>query len=116
MILTCAKESFLRNFPEYTTIEEAIADNEDINNYLNTIIHKELLILLNRFYAKFWTLDSSTAQFLLTQINSKLELLNMKGLCELRAALPELPLTSLSADSEEVLKPVSYTHLRAHET
>ena len=104
MILTCAKESFLRNFPEYTTIEEAIADNEDINNYLNTIIHKELLILLNRFYAKFWTLDSSTAQFLLTQINSKLELLNMKGLCELRAALPELPLTSLSADSEEVLK------------
>lgn len=104
MILTCAKESFLRNFPEYTTIEEAIADNEDINNYLNAIIHKELLILLNRFYAKFWTLDSSTAQFLLTQINSKLELLNMKGLCELRAALPELPLTSLSADSEEVLK------------
>lgn len=104
MILACAKESFLRDFPEYTTIEEAIADNEDINDYLNTIIQKELLILLNRFYAKFWTLDSSTAQFLLAQINNKLKLLNMKGLCELRAALPELPLTSLSADFEEVLK------------
>ena len=104
MILTCAKESFLRDFPEYTTIEEAIADNEDINDYLNTIIHKELLILLNRFYAKFWTLDSSTAQFLLTQINSKLELLNMKELYELRTALPELPLTNLSANPEEVLK------------
>ena len=104
IILTCAKESFLRDFPEYTTIEEAIADNEDINDYLNTIIHKELLILLNRFYAKFWTLDSSTAQFLLTQINSKLELLNMKELYELRTALPELPLTNLSANPEEVLK------------
>ena len=91
MILDCAKESFLRDFPAYATIEDAIADNEEISNYLNTIIHKELLILLNRFYAKFWTLDASTAQFLLAQINDKLELLNMKGLCELRTALPELP-------------------------
>ena len=104
MILDCAKKSFLRNFPEYTTIEEAIADNEDINNYLNTIIHKELLILLNRFYAKFWTLDSSTAQFLLAQINDKINLLDMKSFCELRADLPELPLNDLSTDSEDPLK------------
>ena len=104
MILACAKESFLRDFPAYATIEDAMADNEEISDYLNTIIHKELLILLNRFYARFWTLDASTAQFLLAQINDKLKLLNMKGLCELRAALPELPLTNLSADSEEVLK------------
>ena len=109
MILDCAKESFLRDFPVYTTIEDAMADNEEISDYLNTIIHKELLILLNRFYAKFWTLDSSTAQFLLTQINDKLNLLNMKSFCELRAALPELPLTTLSADSEEVLKRASLT-------
>ena len=109
MILDCAKESFLRDFPAYATIEDAIADNEEISNYLNTIIHKELLILLNRFYAKFWTLDASTAQFLLAQINDKLELLNMKGLCELRTALPELPLTALSADSEEVLKHAALT-------
>mgnify|MGYP004469958863 FL=1 len=74
MILDCAKESFLRDFPAYTTIEDAMSDNEDISDYLNTIIHKELLILLNRFYAKFWTLDSSTAQFLLAQINDKLNL------------------------------------------
>lgn len=86
-----------------------MADNEDISDYLNTIIHKELLILLNRFYAKFWTLDSSTAQFLLAQINDKLNLLSMKSFCELRSSLPELPLTALSADSEEVLKHASLT-------
>lgn len=104
MILTCAKESFLRDFPEYSTIEEAMANNDDINNYLNTIVQKELLILLNRFYTKFWTLDSSTAHFLLAQINIKLKALNMKSLCKLRETLPELPLTNLSSDSEEVLK------------
>ncbi len=109
MILDCAKESFLRDFPAYTTIEDAMSDNEDISDYLNTIIHKELLILLNRFYAKFWTLDSSTAQFLLAQINDKLNLLDMKSFCELRAALPELPLTALSADSKEVLKCANLT-------
>lgn len=109
MILSCAKESLLQNFPEYATIEKAIAENDTIHNYLNLIIQKELLILLNRFYAKFWSLDESTVKYLVSQINDKLKLLNMKGICELKATLPELPLTNLSADSEDVLNHSAFT-------
>lgn len=109
MILSCAKESFLLDFPEYTTIEQAITKNDTIHNYLNLIIQKELLILLNRFYAKFWSLDESTVKYLVSQINDKLKLLNMKGICELKANLPELPLTNLSADSEAMLNHSAFT-------
>ena len=109
MIISCAKESLLHDFPEYATIENAIAENDMIRNYLNLIIQKELLILLNRFYAKFWSLDESTVKYLVSQINDKLKLLNMKGICELKANLPELPLTNLSASSEAMLNHSAFT-------
>ena len=109
MILSTAKESLLHDFPEYVTIDKAIEGNDDIHNYLNTIIQKELLILLNRFYAKFWSLDDSTIEFLVTQIKDKLKLLNMKGVCELKATLSELPLTNLSSNSEDLLSTATFT-------
>lgn len=109
MILSYAEESFLRDFPEYASIEEAREQNEEIHCYLNTIIQKELLILLNRFYAKFWALDTSTIEFLLNQINSKLKMLNITGISELSSSLSELPVTSLSSSPKEVLKHSIFT-------
>ena len=40
MILHSAEESFLRDYPEYSSIDDAREQNPDIHNYLNTIIQK----------------------------------------------------------------------------
>ena len=78
MILHSAEESFLRDYPKYSSIDDAREQNPDIHNYLNTIIQKQLQIMLNQFYIQFWSLDSNTIQLLVDEINNKLKILDMK--------------------------------------
>ena len=87
MILASAEESFLRDYPEYNTIEEAREQNSDIHNYLNTIIQKQLQIMLNQFYIQFWSLDSDTVQLLVDEINNKLKILDMRVISTLKSFL-----------------------------
>ena len=109
LILTSAKESFLKDYPEYNSIEEAEQKNPEIHNYINKIMQKELLVLLKRFYAKLWTLEQPTIEFLVQQINNKLKLLDLKNLSELSSTLPELPIYSLSSSPEKVLQNTIFT-------
>ena len=104
MILASAEESFLRDYPEYNTIEEAREQNSDIHNYLNTIIQKQLQIMLNQFYIQFWSLDSDTVQLLVDEINNKLKILDMRVISTLSLSFPEFSLYDIKASQEDVLK------------
>ena len=60
LITEAAEESIRNDYPQYGSIEE-VKDHEDsIHKYLNEINRKELQILLDQFYAKFWTLEKDT--------------------------------------------------------
>ena len=108
MILASAEESFLRDYPEYNTIEEAREQNSDIHNYLNTIIQKQLQIMLNQFYIQFWSLDSDTVQLLVDEINNKLKILDMRVISTLSLSFPEFSLYDIKASQEDVLKRIFY--------
>lgn len=109
IILASAEESFLRDYPEYNTIEEAREQNSDIHNYLNTIIQKQLQIMLNQFYIQFWSLDSDTVQLLVDEINNKLKILDMRVISTLSLSFPEFSLYDIKASQEDVLKNAFFT-------
>lgn len=109
IILASAEESFLRDYPEYNTIEEARKQNSDIHNYLNTIIQKQLQIMLNQFYIQFWSLDSDTVQLLVDEINNKLKILDMRVISTLSLSFPEFSLYDIKASQEDVLKNAFFT-------
>ena len=109
MILHSAEESFLRDYPEYSSIDDAREQNPDIHNYLNTIIQKQLQIMLNQFYIQFWSLDSNTIQLLVDEINNKLKILDMKAISTLSLSFPEFSLYDIKSSKEDVLKNAFFT-------
>lgn len=109
MILHSAEESFLRDYPEYNSIDDAREQNPDIHNYLNTIIQKQLQIMLNQFYIQFWSLDSNTIQLLVDEINNKLKILDMKVISTLSLSFPEFSLYDIKSSKEDVLKNAFFT-------
>ena len=109
MILHSAEESFLRDYPKYSSIDDAREQNPDIHNYLNTIIQKQLQIMLNQFYIQFWSLDSNTIQLLVDEINNKLKILDMKVISTLSLSFPEFSLYDIKSSKEDVLKNAFFT-------
>ena len=109
IILASAEESFLRDYPEYSSIDDAREQNPDIHNYLNTIIQKQLQIMLNQFYIQFWSLDSDTVQLLVDEINNKLKILDMRVISTLSLSFPEFSLYDIKASQEDVLKNAFFT-------
>lgn len=109
LILSAAQESFLRDYPKYSSIEEARTNNTDIHNYLNTIIQKELQIILNQFYIQFWSLDQKTIQMLIDEVQDKMKTLDMRTISLLDSSFPEFSLYNLQASPKEILKNAIFT-------
>lgn len=109
LITEAAEESILIDFPQYATIEEVKENNDDIHKYLNEINRKELQILLDQFYAKFWTLSKDMVRHLVDEMNHKLSTLDMRDISLLRDSHPEFCLDHLGVSDEEVLKNAWFT-------
>ena len=109
LITETAEESILIDFPQYATIEEVKENNDDIHKYLNEINRKELQILLDQFYAKFWTLSKDTVRHLVDEMNHKLSTLDMRDISLLRDSHPEFCLDHLGVLDEEVLENAWFT-------
>lgn len=109
LITETAEESILIDFPQYATIEEVKENNDDIHKYLNEINRKELQILLDQFYAKFWTLSKDTIRHLVDEMNHKLSTLDMRDISLLRDSHPEFCLDHLGVSDEEVLENAWFT-------
>lgn len=109
MILNSAQASILKDFPQYGSIEEVKQNEIEIRKYLNEIIRKELQVLLNQFYSKFWSLEEDIIQILLTEVQEKLEMLDMRSISLLMDAHPDLPLFHLTSNSEELLAQAHFT-------
>ena len=109
LITETAEESILIDFPQYATIEEVKENNDDIHKYLNEINRKELQILLDQFYAKFWTLSKDTVRHLVDEMSHKLSTLDMRDISLLRDSHPEFCLDHLGVSDEEVLENAWFT-------
>ena len=49
LILQAARDSILRDFPKYKSINQVRAEDKELTEYLNRIIYKELNILIKQF-------------------------------------------------------------------
>ena len=109
LITEAATESLLIDFPQYQTVAEIKENNEEIHKYLNEINRKELQILLDQFYAKFWTLEKNTVEHLVNEMNAKLATLDMRDLSMLADAHPEFSLSQLAVGDEDLLRQAWFT-------
>ena len=96
-----AKESILIDFPQYKDIEEVKENNDDIHKYLNEISRKEVRILLDQFYAKYWTLPKETITHLVSEMNDKISTLDMRDISMLKDSHPEFALDNIAVDKED---------------
>lgn len=108
IILECARESVLRDYTQYQTIKEA-RTNPEIADYLNKIIFKELNILIRQFYSKMWSLEEDTVRLIVSEIQEKIEILDVKNISLMADENPDIQLFDLCASKEEVLKRAAFT-------
>ncbi len=101
LIYESAVTNIMIDYPRYESIEEAKQNNADIHKYLNEISRKELQILLDQFYSKFWDLDQDTVEFLMTEIRNKLDTLDMRDISILTNSHPEYSLFDLPVTKAE---------------
>lgn len=108
IILECARESILRDHPEYKSIKEA-RTNHIIADYLNKIIFKELNILIRQFYSKIWSLEEETIHLIVLEIKEKMEILDVKNTLLMADENPDIHLFDLCDTKEGVLNRASFT-------
>lgn len=109
IILQSAQRSILRDYPQYSSIQEAREKDIEIHKYLCEIIRKELQILIGQFYFKFWSLEEGIVQLLIDEINDKIPWLDMRSIELLADAYPEISLQKLSVNREAVLEGAYFT-------
>lgn len=109
LVLKYAQESILHDYNEYNSLADAMENDININLYINEIIQKELQVLFNQFYSKFWSLDNGDISLIVDEINQKIKTLNMKSFSELQCAHFDLPILNLPKSKEEMLSISCFT-------
>lgn len=104
LILEAAHSSIRLDYPQYSSVRRAGEENGAIHKYVQTIIRKEVQILLDQFYSKFWSLDEGTAGLLTGEIHDKLKELDMREISLLANSHPEYSLAHLYTEGEDVLR------------
>ncbi len=103
IILKSAEKSFLRDYPDSHSLKEVMKGHDDVQKYMNEIIRKELQILLDQFYSKFWELDEDTVSLLVAEMREKLGALNIRERSILQDGHPEFALERIPVTPAEVL-------------
>ena len=109
LILESAKESILVDYPQYADIDEVKENKDEIHKYLNEISRKEVQILLEQFYAKYWTLPKDTIEHLVHEMNDKIATLDMRDVSMLKDSHPEFALDNLAVEEEDLLSHAWFT-------
>lgn len=104
IILEAAEKSVLIDYPQYKTIVEVKKANEDIHKYFSEIIRKELQILIDQFYSKYWSLDQETIDLLCDEIRYRISMLDMRERSVLQDSHPEISVNAIASTDEDVLQ------------
>lgn len=109
LIMQAANKSILMDYPGYSSIDQAKEQDEEIHKYIQTISRKEIQILLDHFYGKFWSIEEETAALLVEEILDKLNELDMRDIALLADSHPEYSFARLYTKQEDVLSHAFFT-------
>lgn len=101
LIYDAACEYFQRIYPEYADVDTACSENQGVRFYLNEFIYKEVQILFNQFYKKFWSLSQETLDMVTMEINHLLSKIDLYHYSLLRNAHFEIPISQLPCRPED---------------
>lgn len=104
MILKLTEESFMSTYEGYGSFKELKEAHPEAMSYFNEIIHKEIQILLNQFYSKFWTLDEDTIQLITGEIKLRMSDLSVNGFWTIQNKHVDVPLIQLPETYEQCLR------------
>lgn len=89
------KEAIQKDFPGHTDFNELLYHEDEMNQYVNEFLKKEVNVLLNQFYKKFWSIDEETLSLLAVTIEKLLDKVNLDVFYQLSGHHPELNLSNL---------------------
>lgn len=110
-IYEAAVESFLRDNPEYTDIETLMQEKLEVHDYINQFFKKEMTVLFNQFYKKFWSQDEETVAFVAEAIEKLLKRIDAPVLNSLIDIHYELNLHHLYRSYQEAFDAAKLTVL-----
>lgn len=103
LILKSASESLLNDNKSYKTIEQAKQNKPEIREYINEIVRKELQVLLEQFYSKFWNIDEETVKLIVDEVNEKIKLLDVSSISLLKNSHSEFCVDDLITSRQKAL-------------
>lgn len=109
LILKSASESLLNDNKSYKTIEEAKKKNPEIREYINEIVRKELQVLLEQFYSKFWNVDEETVKLIVDEVNEKIKMLDVASISLLKSSHSEFCVDNLITTRQEALENAAFS-------
>ncbi|MDO4475320.1 MAG: CDP-glycerol glycerophosphotransferase family protein [Lachnospiraceae bacterium] len=110
MILEAAEEAVLReNRGKYTDLAQAKREDIQIREYIDEIIRKELTVLVDQFYVKFWKLDEETVRVIREELDEKLARMDVYNAVLLRDSSLYADIESLEITKEEALAHAYFT-------
>lgn len=104
MIYKMLEDKCLEMNPQYTDFECLREENDEINEYVNEFLKKEINILFNQFYKFFWSLEEKVIQIIVSNLNQLLAKLDVRTYYQISINMPELVIRNLPATHEQAMK------------
>ena len=98
------KESICADFLQYRNFKELLSKEETINQYINEFLKKEINVLLNQFYKKFWNIEETTLNMLAATIKGLLNKVNLDVYYQLAGNHSELSFDHLYSSYQEAME------------
>ncbi len=103
-ILESAEESVLTDFPAYHSMQEAEENIEGVKEYIFEILKKEIRILLDQFYVKFWDLDEECLSLLVEEIKFRMSQLDLPEIMKFVNDYPDISCLNLADTHEKAME------------
>ena len=98
------KQSIREEFSQYADFGELLHHEDEMNQYMNEFLKKEINVLLNQFYKKFWQIEENTLNLLAKTIYGLLQKVNLDVYYQLAGHHAELDFDHLYGSYDEARK------------
>lgn len=95
------KQSIREEFSQYADFGELLHHEDEMNQYMNEFLKKEINVLLNQFYKKFWQIEENTLNLLAKTIYGLLQKVNLDVYYQLAGHHAELDFDHLYGSYDE---------------
>lgn len=109
MIYDILKNAVRKKYPQYSSVEEIQQEVPEMDAYLNEFLRKEVQILINQFYSKFWTLSKEELKLITDEIKLRISEMNLCTLTRIISDNPTVNILDLDAKQQDDVEDAFFT-------